>query len=161
MTLKDVRELCMVRMALERLAVALLIDQGAKETVIALQKLVTTMRAARKDRPQLDELDEMFHERICSASGNELLLHTWHGMRDRLRIAMRATNTSFPFSEGIVESHKRVVDAIACDDRTQAESAVEEHIREGMTQLEASIRAVEEPAGGYQSSLPPTEVLLQ
>ncbi len=137
----EVRELMLVRMALERLAVTMNGGLPAA-TLDRLSALAGAMRPAPEDPAALDELDARFHETLVEGAGSPLLLRTWQGMRDQLRLAIHASNTSFGDPTGTVDSHERLVAALRSTPET-AVQAIEAHIGGGLARFE---RRLADPA---------------
>ena len=81
------------------------------------------------------ELDTEFHEQICTSSGNQRLLDVWSSLRAQIRIAVLASNSSFPFFEGFAAGHRTVLEAIKTRDPIVAQTAIKEHIETGLANL--------------------------
>lgn len=133
----EVRELMLVRMALERLAITMN-GRPTTETLTALAALVTAMRDAPGDQAELDALDARFHETLVVGAGSPLLLRTWQGMRDQLRLAIHASNTSFGDPAGTAESHERLV-AVLRGEPEDGIRAIEAHIGGGLARFEQQL----------------------
>lgn len=137
-TPRDVEELCLLRVALERLAASMFSTRADDRDLARLQGIVDDMKTL-DDKPRSqrrrDELDAEFHQQLVIASQHELLLRTWLTMRDRLTLAMRAVNLAWPVSPGFVQSHQKVVDALASGDPEKAQLAIERHIQDGVQKL--------------------------
>lgn len=133
----EIRELMLVRMALERLAVTMK-SQVPADTLRRLAGLAAAMREAPHDPAMLDELDAEFHETLVAAAGSPLLLRTWQGMRDQLRLAIHASNRSFGDPAGTAQSHERLVAALG-GEPDAAERAIEEHIGGGLERFEREL----------------------
>ena len=134
LTQAEIRELMLVRMALERLAVTMM-GRAAPPTLERMAALVAKMRVAPPGSVELDELDAEFHECLVTAADSPLLLRTWQGMRDQLRLAIHASNTSFGDPAGTAKSHERLLAAVRRD-TDAAIRAIEEHIGGGLANLE-------------------------
>ena len=133
----EVRELMLVRMALERLAISMN-GRPSTETLDRLAKLTATMRDAPHLATDLDELDTRFHEALVEGAGSPLLLRTWQGMRDQLRLAIHASNTSFGDPAGTADSHDRLVAALR-DTPEAGMQAIEAHIGGGLARFERQL----------------------
>lgn len=94
-----VSELLEVRMALEGLAASLAAARATDGEVDDIAKLSSDHRAAHTDIDELVRTDEAFHEAIVKASGNELLIATYHMLVPELaefrrrRFTLRETPT--------------------------------------------------------------------
>ena len=137
LTPSEIRELMLVRMALERLAVTMK-SPGPADTVRRLADLAAAMRDAPHDPATLDELDTQFHETLVAAAGSPLLLRTWQSMRDQLRLAIHASNVSFGDPAGTAHSHERLVAALGGEPEA-AERAIEDHIGGGLERFEREL----------------------
>jgi DNA-binding GntR family transcriptional regulator len=137
----DVRELALLRMALERLAAGLVVQRADDGGIAKLDAVVERMREAEASSPSeaLEGLDAEFHELLCRLSGHERLLRTWLSMRDQLTLAMRTVNLSWKPERGFAASHERVVESLRTRDVPYAERAIEEHIRSGLEQFVSSL----------------------
>jgi DNA-binding GntR family transcriptional regulator len=132
----EIRELMLVRMALERLAISMN-GRLPKQTLTELSDLVDAMRAAPSDQTAIDELDARFHETLVAGARSPLLLRTWRGMRDQLQLAIHASNTSFDDPDGTADSHARLVAAISGEPDAGIR-AIEAHIGGGLARFEQS-----------------------
>jgi DNA-binding GntR family transcriptional regulator len=133
----EVRELMLVRMALERLAISMN-GRPSATTLERLAKLAAQMRAAPQDPARLDELDTQFHGALVEGADSPLLLRTWQGMRDQLRLAIHASNTSFGDPAGTADSHDRLVAALR-DAPEAGTAAIEAHINGGLARFERQL----------------------
>ncbi len=136
----DVHEVSLLRIALERLAVALVIERGIEEDFRDLRTIVDQMRAAIEagEPEQARHLDNVFHERLCQASHHDLLVSTWNSIRTQLTIATRAVNRSYSDPSGLPERHMRIVEVLESGDTSRAQEEIERHIRSGLESFLAS-----------------------
>jgi DNA-binding GntR family transcriptional regulator len=142
---KDVRELGLLRSALERLAAGLTVQRASAAEIAELEEIVAQMAAAEQRSPAegLEDLDTAFHEKLCRLAQHEALLGIWLSMRDRLQLALRAVNLSWDRA-GFASSHELVMEAIRSGDPKQAEDAIETHILSGLDRL-MSVSTPDEP----------------
>lgn len=134
---RDVRELGLLRSALERLAAGLVVKRATETEIDQLGKLVDRMYVAEGESSSpegLEALDTAFHEQLCRLARHESLLAIWLSMRDRLTLAMRAVNLSWD-TAGFAAAHERVLEALRSGDPAQAQDAIESHILSGLDRL--------------------------
>ena len=60
-------------------------------------------------------------------------------MRDQLRLAIHASNTSFGDPAGTADSHDRLVAALGGEPRGRASTAIEAHIGGGLARFERQL----------------------
>ncbi|GAA1393909.1 GntR family transcriptional regulator [Luteococcus peritonei] len=84
---QEVRELFMVRAALETLAVREIAAAPDRDERLARLREVLPPEQAKNFLTALD-LDLAFHERLCELSGNATLLELWRGLESRMRIVL-------------------------------------------------------------------------
>jgi DNA-binding GntR family transcriptional regulator len=136
MTTSDVRDLSLLRIALERLAVSLMLERSPEHGFDELEEIVERM--ARADRRDHDALDLEFHERLCRLAQHSRLVEVWTSIRDQLQLAMRTINESWGSSSGFVDSHRRLLRELRSGDTERAERAIDAHIRSGMERVAPS-----------------------
>jgi DNA-binding GntR family transcriptional regulator len=153
MQVEDVRELGLLRLALERLAAGLAVERADAGEIAGLEPIIERMHDAEQASPNeaQAELDAEFHEALCRLSKHKALVRTWLSMRDQLTLAMRTVNLAWKPVPGFAESHQRVLDALRAGDPEVAERTIEQHIRAGLEQLvsvtSAGGSATPDPAG--------------
>ncbi|WP_432974326.1 GntR family transcriptional regulator [Dactylosporangium sp. CA-233914] len=133
-TTPDVREISLLRIALEKLAVTLVIDRGTPQDLSDLRAIVDRMRDAVQsgDAHQARELDIEFHERMCQAGRHDLLMATWNSMRAQLTLATLAVNRSYADPEGLPERHLRIIEVLESGNHADAEREIATHISTGV-----------------------------
>lgn len=125
---RQVYELFEVRAALESLAVDLIIRSGrASEVADDLEARLPEVPAGTPYSERLD-VDLGFHEALCVASGNSMLVRQWREMKDLMRVAVLA-DTAGELSS-LMESayHRPIVEGLRSGDRDQARRAVIDHM---------------------------------
>lgn len=119
----EVEQMVMMRATLEGLA-ARLVTAGAQPA--ALDRLralhAQIIESARgEDFAAWRELNWRFHELLCAASGNQLLLESWKGMRNLVRVYLhqnRAYETDF---RRIIAHHEAFMRVLQSGDAEEAE----------------------------------------
>lgn len=140
--LQDLRELVQLRVALERLAVSLIVQRRPLPDLSALDEVVERMRATVVGDPsataELSQLDSQFHRILCELPGHARLARMRLDMSDEIELAIAATNLRFASGEGFPEAHETVLAAIRTGRRSRAEHAIESHILSGLQRYEAT-----------------------
>jgi DNA-binding GntR family transcriptional regulator len=138
----DLSELMQLRLALERLAIALAVERMQPAGLLELEADIRDMEHAVAESPEdqatLARLDSAFHEHLCELSGHQRLLHLLRAMSDEIRLAISTANLSFERREGYVEGHAAIVDALRAGDKERCEEVIGEHIRIGLAACEAA-----------------------
>lgn len=138
---EDLRELVLLRIALERLAIALAAERASDDDIDALAQVVARMYELEETQPKniraLLDLDAGLHRSLCELSGNRRLRALWTEMDDQIRLAIMTTNISFPEPRGVADDHQLIIDALRTRDRDRCERAIESHIRSGLLHVEA------------------------
>lgn len=150
MDLKEYRELCGIRLALESYAAGLAaqnrseaILQEIKYALDSMRQLTKKIMAAKDERPFMSELqkeDVRFHVAIMTAAGSDLIkkeilrLHLIN--RVVTATAPAAVNaqidkaTSDARRKVVMESHDEIYKAIESGDKVAAKQAMENHIQD-------------------------------
>ncbi|WP_345813823.1 FadR/GntR family transcriptional regulator [Paraburkholderia sp. PREW-6R] len=118
--LRDVIEF---RILIEPRASAQAATRGSVADVAAIREAFEAFRQIRPSEPGYQEADELFHERVVVASGNQFFMQ----MAAIIRGALSTVNPIVKGNDGLwetaVESHRRVVEAIERHDPKEAERA--------------------------------------
>jgi DNA-binding GntR family transcriptional regulator len=140
---EDLRELVQLRIALERLAVSLIVQSKPPKDLSTLEDIAHRMHeavSAGSDTAALSSLDAEFHARLCDLPGHARLARMRQEMADEIGLAIAAANLSFPGREGFAEGHDEVITALRTVDRSTAESTIERHILSGLERYELTAR---------------------
>jgi len=126
----DLWEIYTLRAAVESLAVRVVTEKAAAETLAQLQQAVADMaQAAREgDLSRLAALDMAFHETLCRASGHSRLLAAWLSMIAQIRIFIDLTSTLYLPADEVVDLHTEVVEHIKNGRAEEAGQALARHI---------------------------------
>jgi DNA-binding GntR family transcriptional regulator len=144
---RDYRELTQLRIALERLAVRMLVDDGlSAASEKRLRSIVEEMRRATAqstpDLATLTMLDSRFHAELCRLAGNARLVVMRESIAGQVALALAAFNRSFPGTRHFAERHEAIIDAITSGDGAAAERVITDHILAGWTQMSGDGSAV-------------------
>lgn len=124
----EVEELFELRSALEVLAVKLLMSAPDFEAVV--DELAIKLEAIPNEGDYVTriEADLEFHEAMCRASGNALLLRHWCQLQDLMRVAVLAGPTSRNDDLITSDFHRPILEAIRRGDAEQASAVIREHM---------------------------------
>ncbi|RKY02478.1 MAG: hypothetical protein DRP55_02805 [Spirochaetes bacterium] len=127
---KEIEDLMMLRMCLEKMAIRLFIENGFEKNFEKLKSKVEEMKSCLKNQ----DIDKMsicntdFHNIIVKGSGNNELCNVMSSLGKKLyRVRMLSITFSGRFEESFKE-HMRIFDAIRKKDVIEAQKAEEEHI---------------------------------
>jgi DNA-binding GntR family transcriptional regulator len=145
LSLKDVEEICSLRLPLELLAVRRAIEKGSDKHLARLEANVRETEQARSPE-QLATLDLEFHETLVRAADHSRLLNTLMGLRSQIRLLMMRRNLSDAESHrATVRCHRELLEAIQKRDLARASEVVEMHhqrqyawLIEGFDEVEAA-----------------------
>jgi GntR family transcriptional repressor for pyruvate dehydrogenase complex len=120
-----------LRRIIDCVAAALAADRRGDEHLDAMDSAIAEMEAALADHDRGDrfiEADLRFHLAVAEATGNRMLLHSMHAVRDVVRRAL-LTVFFIPHSpESAVIEHRAVRGAIAAGDGTRARDEMRNHL---------------------------------
>jgi DNA-binding GntR family transcriptional regulator len=124
LTGSDVREICTLEIALESLAVRLIIEQGHADSARELEvRLAETEEAVRTSSiAERIARDFAFHRALVRLGGNSRLLDAWERLVGELRLALSVIDPIYFEEAFLAATHRPIVDAIK---RTDAEAAIE------------------------------------
>lgn len=125
---QQVYELFEVRAALEGLAVELIVrGDRADEVADQLEKLLPEVPEGAPYTERLD-VDLGFHEAICEAAGNTMLLRQWSELKDLMRVAVLA-DVAGEFSDLMAaDYHRPIIEALRSGDPRAARHVITDHM---------------------------------
>jgi len=146
----EVLEVYAVRTALDGLAARL----AAAESLPADRAHLTWINdrfaaaAARADAAALSQINIEFHEALCQAPHNSLLLRFTRQIHDWVR-RFGETTLAYPDrAPAAVAEHRAILDAIAVGDGDAAERLAREHMEHALSTRMALLRLRQEEAAG-------------
>ena len=144
---EDVREVFTVRAALESLAAELvcaLPDEDREVVVARLRAALDSLAALAMDGSvaQRVEQDLAFHETLCSASGNAVLLESWQHVRGLARASITAAGLTTAIANMAPERHRPIVESIERCDAGGAREVIRLHMRGAADQIVAHLDEV-------------------
>lgn len=125
----QLRELFDVRAALEALAAETIVRSGrGGEAADMLEKRLPAFPEGVSVRERLD-VDLGFHEAMCEASGNAMLLAIWRELQDRMRVAVLSRSAGT--DTGLMDSsyHMPIVEGLRKGDPDEVKATLVEHMR--------------------------------
>ncbi|MBF0939481.1 MAG: GntR family transcriptional regulator [Schaalia georgiae] len=125
---REIVELYDVRGALESQAAFRVVTSGEYGRVAdELDALLPALDASMPISERLD-VDLRFHEALCRASGNAVLLEMWRTLQDRMRVSVLANYR--PGEDELLgrDYHTPIVEAIRSGDATRARDAIMAHM---------------------------------
>ena len=129
----DVREICSLRWALERLALELAVPIDDPRRLAPLREALAAMRVAATaaDPEALLDANWRFHLELCSLPGHRRLLTAYASLMQQLRVCMainlrfREALTGDPVDS--VRRHERLLALIEAGDRAALDRELEAH----------------------------------
>ena len=132
---ENMREVFLVRSAVECAAVRRTARAIREEQLAELRDLVESMREAARagEAAVLVERDMLFHQRICAWADHPTLLRIWmllHTQVERFLILFDPVH--FPDLSQVADNHLPLLEALAAHDSDLAAARIEQHIMIGM-----------------------------
>jgi len=129
---REIEELWTLRNVLERFAISLACPVITKKDLSYLSAIINKMYSAaeEKDLMKLLNLDFQFHDYILELANHSLLKKTWQGLEIHIRRFLRLQPAIYNDLEKIARTHEPIVSALELGDITQAQEAIERHIKE-------------------------------
>ncbi len=142
--LKDLEEIYLLRIAMEKLAIQLGMERAsAKERdalTLIVKEMIQAIESENPDIEQVSELDFQFHKQICSMSHHSRLIDVWESMTDQMELAILSVNRSWPVYDGFVGGHQQILEAILAGDQSRAEGLIERHVLTGLNNFLATVK---------------------
>ena len=137
---EDYTEINMLRLYIEKLAVATCLKNGTMPLTVLRKKADEITRLVEKkpiNSIKLTEADLGFHEAIIAASGNKRAFQVWNGLKNQIKTLMYQYFTTTPNSPRPDDfaNHGRLVDCFQSDDKTQIDTLLETHILSSLTTI--------------------------
>jgi DNA-binding GntR family transcriptional regulator len=158
LTATDVREIYVLRHALERLAVELAVPISDESQLEPMLRAVDDMRRSvrKRDRAALTIDNLRFHQALVALAGNARLQRAFDGLMAQLQMCM-SLNLRFRESlsgnlSDVVARHARLVELIRAGDPDDVKIALAEH--GDRTFLEKLDELLDLPAGGSSTASP-------
>lgn len=126
----DIHDIYLAREAVERAAVARLLETSPANAVDRLQACVDAMEAAARvdDSSSFTKADLEFHSTLVELSGSQRLARIHRTLLVEARLCMTRLEGKYTDPLVAVAEHADLVTAIAADDRTRAFHLIEQHM---------------------------------
>ena len=118
-------QMVVVRAALEGLGARLVAAAGDEAALDGLERQQAAMRAdaAAGRVTEWREHDWQFHEMVCRASGNAVLLRAWAAISDQVRLFLHDHPAFEREADEVLQNHERMMAALRSGDPDAAEHA--------------------------------------
>ena len=143
----DIRDMYVARTAVERAAVQQVITHGDPAAVRALDDAVAQMRS-RVDEPNGDDMalaDMAFHAVLVEFAKSRRLSRLHETIVVETRMCLRAMRGTYASGKERIDEHQALVDAIAAQNRSLADSLMIDHMNDGLHRLIGDATAVTHP----------------
>lgn len=141
---EEVRELFLIREALERLAIDELVKRSAGETIGRLQTLLDrqSKAAQRDDVEQFLAADEEFHLTIAQGAGLVQAAQLLSSLREKMRQAGLRAVLQRGRMDQVITEHRAIVKGLDRSDLRQATKALLQHLSETRRAFESQMPGI-------------------
>jgi DNA-binding GntR family transcriptional regulator len=130
---EDVNEVYSLRLALEKLAVQLAIQNASISDLDEMQAIIDTMASYLErglTEQEAAELDVRFHDVMYRSANHRRLYDCWENIRPQIHVFLLSRAAANPdFRQYVVAGHQAILDAIRDKDEVRAIITLEDHIR--------------------------------
>jgi DNA-binding GntR family transcriptional regulator len=129
---EDLEEICEIRAAIESLAARRAVKKAKTQLVAELEKNISEQeeKVNRGEFGAFVELCAQFHETIARLSDSKRLLELSQTLRRHmLRYRVQSIYRS-ETARGVIDGHKRILEAIGCGDLDRIAGAIHDHMEE-------------------------------
>lgn len=129
-TIKDVKDIYMIRSKLEGLAARWAVSNITKEQLEELEENIylSEFHASKGHLEQMSELDNRFHEILYEACNSKMLEHQLREYHEYVLRVRRKTLSQNKRGTASTEEHKMIMEAIKAGDANEAERVANIHI---------------------------------
>lgn len=140
-----IKETYSLRRVLEAFAVEQAIENGAPEQIAELREIYEEMveAARQKDMEKFHEIDLQFHRHVYTMAEHELLLEMWAVIETNVKRGIFYAQFNLYSPEELLDSHRRILEAIEARNITAAKREIDLHITDGCERLISRWRAVQ------------------
>lgn len=136
----DYEEIYMLRLYIEKLAIATCLANGTMPISILLKKSGQITKLVDKkpiDYVKLTEADLSFHEAIVSASGNRRAIKVWHDLENQIKTLLFLYFSTSQQEPSIDDdaNHMQLVKYLQSEDKAKIDEYFESHILSGLKML--------------------------
>ena len=129
-TRQDIHEIVVLRVAVEPVAVQLLLERGDRSLLAPISDALDELRraAGAEDWAAVNAADVALHGRLYQQCGSRRLMRLWESMRAPLLQAFQHHRHVYPEAESVVSSHEVLVAALFSGDVERARDTVRAHV---------------------------------
>ena len=133
----DVRDIYLARAAIERAAVAAILDRDPVASTARLRIAHELMAAAARagDLRALSDADLNFHQVLVEESGSPRLKRMHDTLLTESRMCLTALETSYSAADEVVREHGGILDALAAKNRRRLDSLIRAHSADALARL--------------------------
>lgn len=121
----EVREIRLLRVALEQLVVGQLCATVTPEQIRELRGILSSQRRGRED---MFSIDEAFHIRMAEMAGLRQTTRELLGVRGKMYLMASGTKVTGLRNDKVVKEHEELVDALEQHDCKRAKRVMTEHV---------------------------------
>lgn len=127
-----------IRESLECAALAQTVPRVTEPEIAELRRLITAQEAAERsgDGSEFFDLDETFHATLMELSGHTGVWRTVNRAKTQLDRARRLSLNHPHKIDELIAQHRAVVDAVAAGDLAAATTALRDHLRQVLGDIE-------------------------
>ncbi len=143
LTRERFKQLLDFRLALEELAVTLVITRASDDEIRTLHQTVDLLRDAMRSRNHSEgmELNFLAHERLIVLAENDFLKASYQATATLMRTYMRMTSMHYRNTHELADEHERIIEALLARDTDRARAMMREHIEQGFDAVSATLHA--------------------
>ena len=128
---KEIKDLHVLREALELSAIDLVIENMTRDTAQRLKNAVEELKPLidQNNVAEITRIDWQFHNLIINGGANTLMIDLYRSLQDRIKISFPHLQTPGPVMWEIYNEHKQILDNILYKNAAGAKYAMSNHIR--------------------------------
>lgn len=139
---QDLDEVYSLRLALEKLAIRLSVQNRNDSHIAHLQEILDDMRSVLDESVTVQraaDLDVSFHEVVVKSAQHNRLHHFWSTLRPQIYVFLLSRNVAnADFREYMLPWHQDIADAICDRDEKRAVELIESHLEAAYSRVLAS-----------------------
>jgi DNA-binding GntR family transcriptional regulator len=136
------KQLLDFRLALEELAVKLIIEHASDAEIRALLEPINQLRAisASEQLSESTHLHFFAHEQLIALAKNDFLAQSYQATAVLMRLYIRMTSMQhYQCTQELIDDHERIVHALLARDADRARALMREHIEHGFEAVSATL----------------------
>jgi DNA-binding GntR family transcriptional regulator len=131
LSLDDLKDCYILRIALESLAVRLLMEKINVDEINELDQYIQQMKQSKPTDKKMPLLTGKFHAKICELTGNKALLRAYQTMSDQMKaLSLPVLSHIYKDSDEFARRHQQILEAIRSRKIQHAQKVIEDHISE-------------------------------